>query len=361
MLPLALLAAGFVPGPDLSAEAVAAAVAPYLEAHPRAAVVVGVTTPAGRAVYAFGAVRFGPDGEDGGEPAAPDGNTVFQLGSISKTLTGTVFARLTAEGVVTEDDPAADRLPPDLVPPRGPAGTPVTLRMLATHTAGLPVQPPAIGLFALFTGEPGDPYAAFTRPYLAKCAASLAPADPGAFHYSNLGAGLLGHALANADLGDPLAVGALFQKRLAGPLGLARTGFDPPGGLPAQLDDAGDPTPPWSFATLGSAGGVRSTADDVLPFADACLGRGPGVSGAEIAAAFRLAAEPLADAGADRVGLGWFTRADGFGAGEPVIWHNGGTYGSASFLAVLPGSGTAVVVLTNCGAGADGVAIALLK
>ena len=182
MLPLALLAACCAAdpaGPDLSAEAVAAAVAPYLEAHPTAAVVVGVTTPAGRTIHGFGTVRFGPDAGDGGEPIEPGGDTVFQLGSVSKALTGTVFARLIAEGVVTEGDPLGKHLPPDLVPPRGPAGAPVTLRMLATHTAGLPVQPPTIGVFALFTGEPGDPYAQFTRGPLAKSLATLGPVDPG--------------------------------------------------------------------------------------------------------------------------------------------------------------------------------------
>lgn len=358
---LVLLFAAVCYGPDpaglnFSAEAVAAAAEPYLEAYPQAAVVVGVSTPDGRAVYAFGTATF-PDGGT----RAPDGRTVFQLGSISKALTGTVLAKLIAEGVVNERDPAATHLPPDLAPPNGAGGEPMTLRALATHTSGLPRMPPGFSLHFLFGGDDADPYAAFTRPLLAKSLAGTAPGAAGRFEYSNLGVGLLGHALAHATAGDPLALPALFGTHLTGPLGLADTAIDlgeeRAARFPVQYDEDGEPTPPWAFATLGACGGVRSTAEDVLTFADACLGRGR----ADFAAYFRSAAEPREDGGPDHVGLCWLTRADGFGAGEPVVWHNGGTFGSSTFLALLPESGTAIVVLTNCGARADDVAIRLLK
>ena len=363
-----LLAAGSAEPPGrFSADAVAAAVGPYLDENPAAAVVVGVTAPGGRAVHAFGTATF-PDGES----RAPDGRTVFQLGSISKALTGTVLAGMIEDGVVGEDDPAAKHLPADLHPPPAAGGEPVTLRRLATHTSGLPRLPQGAALHFLFGGDAMNPYAAFGRALLAKSLAGTAAGAAGRYGYSNLGVGLLGHALANAATGDPLDLPGLFAARLTEPLGLSDTAFalndEQAARFPVQIDEAGEPTPAWGFATLGACGAVRGTADDVLTFADACLGRGP----AGWRERFDAARRPRADTPRDeRVGLCWLTRPDGFGdpdeadddeaGGEPVVWHNGGTFGSASFLAILPESGIAVVVLTNCGATADGVAIELLK
>ena len=347
------------PPPELSAGRVAAVAGPYLAGRPFAAVTVGVSTPAGRAVYGFGTVD--PAGaESGGPPVAPDGRTVYEIGSITKAFVGLTLARMVADGTVNENDPAAAHLPADLAPPAwaGPDGAarPVTLRALATHTSGLPVQPPTIGLFALFTGEPADPYAAFTRKYLAQTVGNLAPAEPGRFAYSNLGVGLLGHALANAETGDPLAVGAV--SRLTDPLGLADTAFTLTDGqrrrFPRPHEGDGTPTPPWTFATLGACGGLRSTADDLLTLADACLGRGP----VDLSPAFASATSPRESARRGRVGLCWFT--DDLPTGR-MVWHNGGTGGSRSFLGVLPDRGAAVVVLANCGAPVDRLAVDLLS
>ena len=343
--------------PDLSADRVNAVVRPFVEAHPFAAVVVGVSTPDGHRFHAFG--RVDPPGEPA---AAPDGRTVFELGSVTKAFTGTLFARLIDEGVVAETDRAADRLPPDLAPPAfdGPEGEePVTLRMLATHTSGLPVQPPGIGFFALFTDEPDDPYAAFARPYLARTLRTLPAAAPGAFAYSNLGVGLLGHALAHADAGDAGALPAVMRARLTGPLGLADTVFELTDGqrsrFPQTYDEGGEPVPPWTWVTLGACGGLRGTAADCLGFADACLGRGP----AGWRGTWDDARRPRTPAGGpDEIGLCWLTRPRA--AGGAIVWHNGGTGGSRSFLALLPDSGAAVVVLTNCAASVDALALELV-
>ena len=348
------------PGP--TAGGVADAVRPYLDAHPYAAVTVGVSTPAGRAVYGFGSAR--PPGEPA---AAPDGRTLYEIGSVTKAFTGAVFARLIAEGVVEESDPAASHLPPDLAPPvwtDGDGGPrPITMRQLATHTSGLPVQPTGIGLFAAFTDAPGDPYGAFGRKYLARSLRSLAGREPGEHRYSNLGVGLLGHALANVDRGDPLAVPELFAVRLTDPLGLTDTAFFLSDAQRARFPQTyaadGTPAVPWTFATLGACGGLRSTADDLLAFADALLGRGPA-GGEPIAGAFREATEPRATVREGMtVGLCWMTLTPP-GGGDPVVWHNGGTGGSRSFLALRPEGGVAVVVLSNCAASVDELGMRLI-
>ena len=358
-----LLAAALLLAPPApTAERVADAVRPYLEAHPYAAVTVGVSTPAGRAVHGFGSVR--PPGEP---PAAPDGRTIYEIGSVTKAFTGTVLARLIAEGVVNEEDPAASHLPPDLAPPvwtdDDGVPRPITLRQLATHTGGLPVQPTGIGLFAAFTDEPGDPYGAYRRRYLARSLRAMTAREPGEHAYSNLGVGLLGHALANADSGDPLAMPELFAARLTRPLGLTDTAFALSEAqrdrFPRLYTGGGDPAAPWTFATLGACGGLRSTADDLLTFADAGLGRGPD-GGEPFAAACREATEPRATVREGMtVGLCWMTLTPA-GGGDPIVWHNGGTGGSRSFFAVRPKSGVAVVVLANCAASVDRIGMRLI-
>lgn len=358
-LPL-LFAAALTPAAelDLSPAAVAAAVRPYLARHPHAAVTVGVSGPGGRAVYGFGRL---PAGE------APDGRTVYEICSLTKTFTGMTLARLTGEGVVEENEPAASYLPQDLAPRvsvrRGPGGSRivrrVTLRQLATHTAGLPLEPPSLRAAATASAEPRDPYANYDRSRLAVDLDAVWPAPPGTVSYSNIGVGLLGHALANAAEGDPLAVPATLRDRLIGPLGLRDTTFTLSADQAARFARPhrpdGTPTPPWTFATLGAAGGLRSTADDLLAFADACLGRGDRSEtavGFDPAALFREAARPRATALYDGVGLGWFVRATPHG---PMAWHDGRTAGSAAYLALLTDRGVAAVVLSNAGTDVDGV------
>ncbi|NNJ27556.1 serine hydrolase domain-containing protein [Alienimonas chondri] len=345
------------PAPDLSADRVAAVVAPYLEAHPYAAVTVGVSTPAGRAVYGFGSVKAAE------EPVvAPDGRTIYELGSITKAFTGLTLARMIDAGVVSEDDLAADRLPPDLAPPvwtdEEGVPRPITLRQLATHTSGLPRLPTGLGLYALLVGDAGDPYAGFDRPLLGLTMRKMAPKEPGRFAYSNLGVGLLGHALAQVDCGDASAESTLLRNRLTGPLKLKDVAFDlseeQTTRFPQTYRLGGVATTPWTFATIRACGGLHGTADDLLTLSDACLGRGP----IDLSEAFRTAAEPREPAGNSRIGLCWLTSELPTGR---MVWHNGGTYGSASFLGLLPDRGIAVVVLSNCGASVDPLATALLK
>src|SRR5205085_1258862 len=149
--------------------------------------VVGVLRDGKPHTFGFGTV-FLPRGE-----FTPDGTTVFEIGSVTKALTGVLLAESVRRGEVTLDAPAQKYLPPDLVLPKV-GDAPITLGHLATHHSGLPVQPP---LIALTTKAPANPYSDFDRKQLAAVLAELKPTNPpGKAHkYSNLGAGLVGHAL----------------------------------------------------------------------------------------------------------------------------------------------------------------------
>ena len=124
----------------------------------------------------------------------PDGDTVYEIGSVTKTFTATLLASAELSGRVTLDTPVAQLLPDFKIPSRG--GKEITLGLLATQHSGLPRMPSNF-----LPRDLANPYADYDA---AKLKAFLAgyrlPRDPGASHeYSNLGFGLLGYALAQLE------------------------------------------------------------------------------------------------------------------------------------------------------------------
>ncbi len=111
---------------------------------------------------------------------APDGDTVYEIASVTKTFTGTLLAQAVLSGRVRLDTPVAQLLPDFKIPSHG--GKEMTLGDLATHHAGLPRE------------AMGDYRPEKLKAYLA---AYELPRDPGAaYEYSNGGFALVGYALA---------------------------------------------------------------------------------------------------------------------------------------------------------------------
>jgi serine-type D-Ala-D-Ala carboxypeptidase/endopeptidase len=282
-----------------------------------------------------------------------DGETIFEIGSITKVFTGVLLADMARRGAVTLDEPVATLLPSEVtVPARG--GRQVTLGQLSLQNSGLPRLPGN-----LRPGDPLNPYADYTVAQLYEFLAGYAlPRDPGTqFEYSNLGVGLLGHALA---LRAGMSYEAVLRERVLDPLGMKDTGITlSPSArtrTAAPHEAGGDTVPLWDLPTLAGAGALRSTAHDMLKFAGAAL-RGSGA----VPDAIREAMRSRAPAGGTTtsIGLGWIRLATG---GDTIVWHNGGTGGSRSFLGVVPAAGTAVVLLTNSGGtGSDDLALHLLN
>jgi CubicO group peptidase (beta-lactamase class C family) len=300
-------------------------------------VVVGVWRDGRTRVLGRGTV-FLPGGE-----RRPDGSTIFEIGSITKTLTGVLLAEAVQRGEVKLADLAAKHLPADLAPPSADPKTPVTLEHLATHRSGLPVQPAGVGLTSR---NPRNPYADFDRLQLARILKELEPSKkPGeSFRYSNLGVGLLGHALVRAARAD--SFDALLKERVCKPLGLRDTAEALTGEQRARFARAhtaeGKPTAQWDFATLEAGRGVHSTATDMLTYAAAAL----GALKTPLLPAFREAMSPRSDvAKRVRVGLCWMITTPEEG---PVrVWHNGSTFGHRGMLILVPDQRVAVVVLCS--------------
>jgi serine-type D-Ala-D-Ala carboxypeptidase/endopeptidase len=311
-----------------------------------AGIVVGVLHPDGR-------TRIVAAGEPGPGRPPLDGNTVFEIGSITKVFTGTLLAALAEEGKVRLDDPVQKYLPASVrMPTRN--GKTITLTLLAEQRSGLPRLPDN-----LRPADAANPYADYSvqQMYDFLSRHQLAR-DPGeSFEYSNLGVGLLGHVLA---LATGRSYEELVRERVTAPLGMTHTsialtpwmrdhlalGHGPQGGVVAN----------WDITTLAGAGALRSTTLDMLKFLDANLHPERGALGRPMA----LTQRERAPAGSGMtIGLTWLMRRAG---ADTIIWHNGGTGGYRSFIGFVPSRKVGVVVLTNSGgAGADDIGMHILN
>jgi CubicO group peptidase (beta-lactamase class C family) len=190
--------------------------------------------------------------------------------------------------------------------------------------------------------DPRNPFADYTAErMLAFLKGAKLERAPGAgYEYSNLGAGLLGWALATkAGKGYE----ELLAERITGPLGMKSTAVALTPEMKARLapghDMAGTPAANWDIPSLAGAGGIRSTVTDMLRFLRANLGEGP------LAATLASAREVRYDGGAVRMGLGWHVSPKG------VFWHNGQTGGYHSFVALDVNACRAVVILADTATG----------
>ncbi len=312
----------------------AAQAPPILE--PAAAAIVGPLlskTQASGAVVAFvsgGGIRVLGFGETAaGSGRAPDGDTVYQIGSLTKLFTGLALADMVGRGQVGLDDPIETLLPPGTRVPEF-SGKKITLRHLANHVSGLPRMPSNFN-----PADPLDPYADYDAGLLYAFLASHALAsEPGAkAEYSNVGAGLLGHALA---FKAGVSVDELLERRVCAPLGMTDTFARLDASRQARLAPGyylGQEVPPWTFSALGGAGALRSTADDMSRFVSAQLG---------------LSATPLASAIAKTHQDALFWQAAPI-AGGFLLGHCGGTFGHQACLVLDTAASRGVILLLNAG------------
>src|SRR5438105_2688614 len=171
-------------------------------------IVVGVIEPSGRRLVSYGRLA-----KDDSRPL--DGDTIFEIGSITKVFTSLLLADAVQRHEAALTDPVSKYLPPPAtMPERGRA---ITLQDLATHTSGLPRLPGNMK-----PRDAANPYADYSVEQLYQFLSSYQlTRDVGAqYEYSNLGGGLLGHVLAlRARMDYP----SLVRARVTAPLGMANT------------------------------------------------------------------------------------------------------------------------------------------
>jgi D-alanyl-D-alanine-carboxypeptidase/D-alanyl-D-alanine-endopeptidase len=212
---------------------------------------------------------FGAGQLDNGTTNAVGANSVFFIGSVSKTFTALLLQDMAERGEVHLDDPVANYLPKSVTVPTY-HGKEITLLNLATHTAGFPHDPNNMSgadtkqQFETYTIE--KMYAYLSQFTLRR--------EPGTeFEYSNLGMSLLGHALARR-AGTNFE--ALLLNRICGPLHMEETRIVPTPEMRLRLamghEASGGLSPPWQLDAYAPAGAVHSTANDLLKYVSAQAG-----------------------------------------------------------------------------------------
>jgi CubicO group peptidase (beta-lactamase class C family) len=292
-------------------------------------------------------------------PATPD--TLYRIGSITKVFTTTLLAMLRDRWAVRLDDPVANYLPPGVKLPADPRGAPaITLRHLATHSSGLPSLPPNL------VAEGDDPYGGYPADALYAGLADTRldfPVGSGQ-SYSNLGMGLLGHALERA---AQTPYEEMLRLWIFEPLGMSSSTItlsDIHRERFAQGYTEKDPraeAADWALGCLSPAGAIASSVTDLARFVALQLRAGQAgvthVSGGTLTELHTP--QRLDDDWEVAVGLGWHVVRDGDLG--PVVWHNGGLDGYHSYLAFAPRHQVGIVALTNCGRDIDELGRWLLR
>jgi serine-type D-Ala-D-Ala carboxypeptidase/endopeptidase len=302
-------------------------------------IAVGLVTPEGRCIITAGS---------SGKRARPhiDDQTMFELGSITKTLTGALLADMVAKGELKLDEPIGPYLPTAARDNTELAA--VTFRQLTTHSSGLSRLPITIAFTKSMLSNPNDPYANYSQDEFTADLATMKPGKDKNYAYSNTGVALLGMLLGNR---AGKSYSELVQTRLLDPLGMSATSLvhaKDDDIFAAQPHDASlKPTVGWNLGVFLPTGGARSNVGDMMKLIDANLAR---------KTPWAYSHEQLAPLGkVGGIAYNWhiarlLANTDGKEKRDTLVWHNGGTYGSNSFVGFDIERGIGVVVLINTGA-----------
>jgi CubicO group peptidase (beta-lactamase class C family) len=298
---------------------------------------IGVFSRGVRRVFAYGTAK-------------PD--SVFEIGSITKTITGLVLAQMVMQGKAKYDEPVRELLPAGTV--ARPAGREITLVDLATQHSGLNRMPGNIRP----TRQP-DAYPDYREAelYAYMARRGVAKTEDTPYFYSNLGFGLLGHALSNR-AGTTYA--DLVRQQVTGPLGLRDTVVTLSPEQQARwiqgYDVQHQPVPPprRERDALAASGAIQSTAVDMLAYLEAQLHPerlvfaapdSPIATAATLPAAVRQSQALRADAEPGlRAALGWV-----HDPASGSYTHGGSAYGYTGLAVFNPKDDYAAILLVNSG------------
>lgn len=294
-------------------------------AHNGVGQVVGIVDSNGPRI-----VAHGHSGAPDGRPL--DGDTIFQIGSVTKVITGLLLADMVVRGEANLREPLDDYLPNTITLIRNQR--PITLYDLATHRSGLPSMPPVD-----LNGKP-NPVEAFSPDDLVRFLNSFEPPRaPGeGYEYSNLGVSLLGIALAHR---AGTTYESLVTERILKPLGMTDTSITLNDGQLARLAPGHSvymhPIDSWEMLTLQASGSLRSTANDMVKL---------------VAAYLHPDSTPLASAVRQQLRVGGTMRDFDkplavFQTEGGAYRHSGGKSGYRSGIVINPASGIGAIVLAN--------------
>jgi serine-type D-Ala-D-Ala carboxypeptidase/endopeptidase len=267
---------------------------------------------------------------------AVDENTLFEIGSITKIFTGILLADTILHKKAALNDIISKHLPKGTISKSSPLAK-ITLLDLATHMSGLPRLPSDLS-----KGRKVDnPYKHYSRDLLLKYLSNFDSEDlgeVGKYLYSNTGFALLGEILA---IINETTYDRLLHTVILAPLNMSSTFVQVSSeSIPKDLEERfsqghnkGKTTSHWSLNAFAGAGGIVSSAHDLLIFANA---QWDSQIPTKLQNALKFSTKPRTD----KMGLGWNITPRG-------LVHGGGTGGFRSQLEVSIVNKTAKVSLKN--------------
>jgi len=315
---------------------------PFLAKRNIPGAIVGVSIKGHEYFFPYGKAT------DSGDPFRPD--TLVEIGSCTKTFTTTLFALAVNRNQMKASVPAQQYMPGGFkLQPGAQRMTPLEL---ADFTSGLPDDPTDLPSGPLWKRNIEH----YTTTNFLTWVSSWTPETPlpAPYKYSNAGIGLLGYLVSQA-------TGQLWEQQINAeittPLSMSDTLLRPSPGQMKRMAEghtkSGQKAPPWPIYAWYAAGGLRSTAQDMLHFGEANLGHtevdGHPVS-AELIAAMKLAQTPIYTMpnGKNQQAMAWVNNE---GSGAPgihtVIVKNGGTAGFSSVIVLNPFKDLTLFIVTN--------------
>ncbi len=297
------------------------------------ALVVGVIDAKGRRVVAYGSLA-----KDDRRPL--NGDTIFEIGSITKVFTSLVLMDMVQKGEVAVTDPVSKYLPASVkVPERN--GKNITLQDLSTQSSGLPRMPENF-----HPKDPLNPFADYSVDQLYEFISGYQlTRDIGSlYEYSNLGFGLLGHVLA---LRAGTDYASMVKSRILDPLGMKDTSVVLTPEMKARLAIGHGPgqnaVPNWDLSeAMAGAGALRSSTNDMLTFLAANLGYIETPLAAAMAEEISIRRQAVSP---DlQIAYAWHVQTKN---GNSIISHDGGTGGYRTYMGFDPKTRAGVVVLSN--------------
>ena len=300
--------------------------------------------------YYFGSIS-------GNRDHSPDSHSLFEIGSITKTFTATLLAKMILDGKLDLEDKLGSLLPQGEVTVPQWSGINITLEHLATHSSGLPKKPQDSAQPFPSGYDPYDPYAAYSTAdiydYLSSWCTLLF--EPGTqYAYSNTGMGLVGHVLG---LVDSSSYEDVLHRELLEPLGMFETTLfitddHLPFLAPGHDEDRDSVSNYDALDIFQGAGFLKSSLHDMLIYLQAQM----GLRNSSLDDAIALTHQIHFDVGDvtynDRegrydlsIGLAW--HRDSLPEGYTFYWHGGRTNGYMAYMAFDPDALTGVVILCN--------------
>ncbi len=308
----------------------------------KAAIVVGFIDPNGTRIFSFGNMSKAHN-------VPVNGNTFFDIGSITKTFTTLLLADMATQGVVNLTDPIEKYLPASVKVPEF-RGHKITLENLASHTSGLPEWPSNIWLnnkVGVFNPNYNEAmlYQGLSNTTLTR--------EPGSeFQYSSFGIGLLAHILS---LKAGLPYEQLVKHRILDVLGMNDTKitlspYEIKNRFSIGHQGGKEITTPTVPEIMAAAGAFRSTPDDLLKYTSANLGfLHTKLDGA--IQLYHLIIHSIIPANpmnySEYVALDWRVLTN---FGTETLSHEGAINGWNGLVAFIPSNQIGVVLLCSCDA-----------